>query len=141
MSFGYKFLIREPTKGDHCLDNIYIRKSNNTHSAGVINMNLSDHTKAVHVNLNVFNLSVDGNQTDSVKFLSKAGLTQLVNNLALVDWVFIASDSPLDDKWSTFINIINKNHEAVVTSKINRKSKPHGATSGRLVYRGVEGLI
>lgn len=92
-----------------------------THSADVINMNLSDHKKAVYVTLNVPVHSVDSIQTNNVKFLSTAGLSLLNRNLALVDWSFIANNSSLDEKWSVLIKTIAEHLEAVVTSKIRRK--------------------
>lgn len=118
---GFTRVISQPTRGLNCLDNIFVKGTENVKSSGVLKMSLSDHN-AVFVNM-ALKPAVEDDHVMRRNFTSE-NTQLLLDSLLREDWTFAAQDIPYEDKWKILIERINRHIEATVPLKKIKTRKP-----------------
>ena len=106
---GFHYLINKPTRvtklSQSCIDNLLINDSDNVNSAGILELDISDHF-AVYVDLNLHpSKNTDTQRISSLKRVkTEAANADFVNLIAKEKWTPIYNESEADGKYNKFIN-------------------------------------
>lgn len=124
LQFGYEHCIFDPTHGDNCLDNIFVRSNSSAPlKSKTINFNISDH-KAVAVELKLATASNEDHIFEPRPNFSDKNLELLNLALTQVDWSFIACEMELERKWTALTETVNFLIDSIIPKKTNQPSKP-----------------
>lgn len=103
--FGMWQTIFEPTRGESCLDNIFVSDNIEIDDARVVDMGVSDH-KGQIVGFSMKGIEIKQTKR-CVRPITQMGLFQFYNRLELVSWDFINSESlTAEQKVDKFMDIL-----------------------------------
>ena len=104
MSYGFDHTINEPTRGENCLDNIFINFAKHNYKSAVIDCNLSDHHGQ---SISVVSASVPRPvcETKTVRPMTAAGFLDFFHFYSEFDFGYLSNDAlGASDKYTIFQN-------------------------------------
>lgn len=124
-SYGYEYLINEPTRLANCLDNCFTNISTlHIDSITVVESGLSDH-KAIKMEIKVIEPKSDP-VARYARPITKEKLTGFKNLIASSDWSFVNSSCDLAEKWEKFNSTLGYLMDVAMPKKICQ-SRPRKA--------------
>lgn len=106
-SFGLRQTIKENTRNDSCLDNVFTNLDNSTIIASIYNPNLSDHLGISFSFEHIIRKKCISSKRINYRPITEYGLTQLYNHIEKMSWSFIDDiNLDIDTKFQTFIDIL-----------------------------------
>lgn len=129
-SFDFKEIVRENTRGDHRLDNVFINFENVCEcSVNVFDPDLSDHM-AIECDVCIRNLTNStfevGNS--SCRPITKKGIQSMTNLIQNENWSFLEADIPVEEMCAKFFEQFQSNRNVAfpVVKKTKKNSDDWG---------------
>lgn len=126
-SFNLKQTIFEPTRGENCLDNIFVESENVPNSARVLNTGFSDH-KAQIVECPITKINAGVCQNNFIcRPITQKGMLNFFNRVSDIDWSFLNEDGMnVDEKCCYFMNELEEAYLVSFPIKNYKVRSDHG---------------